>query len=100
MGDFSVQVDALDEVADKFLGPMAQELAVLSSKIGGTAKYDGPMFGNQDESLVPLGAVRPYFVQTRDFFRRVLADDAENLRLAAQAVKEIAKRYREADGQG
>jgi hypothetical protein len=100
MGDFSAQTDALDEVADKCLSQIAQELAVLSSKIGGTAQYDGPMFGTEDEETCPLGRVRPYYVQTRDLFKRVLADDAENLQLAAQALKEIAKRYREADGQG
>jgi hypothetical protein len=42
------------------------------------------MFGTQDEDIVPLGAVRPYFGQARGFFKRVLADDAQNLRLGAR----------------
>jgi hypothetical protein len=36
---------------------------------------------------------------TTDLMQRVLADNGENLVLAAQALREIARRYREVDGQ-
>ncbi|MFJ5990498.1 hypothetical protein [Lentzea sp. NPDC092896] len=36
---------------------------------------------------------------TADFMNRIAADNAETMRLAAEALREIAQRYREADGQ-
>lgn len=39
------------------------------------------------------------FDPAANFLGRVLDDNAENLSLAAQALREIAHRYRQADGQ-
>ena len=36
---------------------------------------------------------------TAGFMNRIAVDNAETMRLAAEALREIAQRYREADGQ-
>lgn len=100
MGDqFSVQLDKLDDLADKRLSGMRE---CLSEVLGHFNHVIDESFG----AFVAVGAAERLFEgakvewdPTADYMQQVLQDNVENLDLAAKAIKEIAHRYRQADGQ-
>ena len=96
---FSVQLDRLDDLADKRLPGMRD---CLSEVLGHLNRAIDESFGafiavGSREHLYE-GAKREWD-PTADFTQQVLQDNVENLELASKALKEIAHRYRQADGQ-
>ncbi|MEV8439845.1 hypothetical protein AB0425_20925 [Actinosynnema sp. NPDC051121] len=101
MGDqFSVQLDRLDSLARDRLpgmaGALVEVLSHLNHVIDGTygAFFAHPL-GQEDV----FAGTREEFRVTTDFLQQVLQDNVGNLELAALALREIASRYRRADGQ-
>ena len=101
MGDqFSVQLENLEKIANVRLTGMADCLRRVKDQLdkavealpGATSVSDAPEYRLFE-------GVRRDFDPTANFLGRVVDDNAENLDLAAQALREIADRYRQADGQ-
>jgi hypothetical protein len=101
-GGFTVQCEKLDEIVRQFLLPIVIEMEEVQTKIARTAQYDDAgMFGKETKpDFCAMERVKGDWARTRDFFTRILADDSTNLKLAAEALTEIANRYRQIDGQG
>lgn len=114
MDQFYVQLDKLDEVADKWLPGIATSIADANSQLKEATGWITRAFGTRGQSMeddTPWDARQPYefylfwrpgneCYYATDFMRQIFADNHENVNLAARAVKEIANRYRQADGQG
>lgn len=102
MGDqFSVQLDRLDSLAGERLpgmaGAMGEALSHLNRVIDETdGAFIAPPSGQEDL----FAGARTEFRVTTDYLQQVLQDNVGNLELAAKALREIASRYRQADGQG
>ena len=101
MGDqFSVQLENLDKIANVRLTGMADCLRRVKEHLNRAVDESSGAFSISDEPVYRLfDGVERDFGPTANFLGRVLDDNAENLGLAAQALREIADRYRQADGQ-
>ena len=102
MGDqFSVQLENLDRIANVRLTGMAECLRQVRHQLDKAVGEADGAFSSSDEPVRRLfDGVEREFEPMAHFLGRVLDDNAENLNLAAQALREIARRYRQADGQG
>ncbi|MBB5807799.1 uncharacterized protein YukE [Saccharothrix ecbatanensis] len=102
MGDqFSVQLEQLDSVANKRLPGMANTLAEVLANLNRAMEQAPGAFTNHPSSDRDLfQGTRNDFQVTTDFLQQVLQDNVGNLELASKALREIASRYRQADGQG
>ncbi|WP_434449586.1 hypothetical protein [Lentzea sp. E54] len=101
MGDqFSVQLENLDKIANVRLPGMADCLRRVRGLLNKAVDESDGAFSISDEPVYRLfEGVEREFDPAANFLGRVLDDNAENLSLAAQALREIAHRYRQADGQ-
>lgn len=110
---FYVQLDALDDIANVRLPAIAESIAnadaQLKEAVGwitrtfetrGNSASDGPWNAEQTYLFYLFYRAGNECYYTTDFMRQIFQDNHENVTLAAQAVKEIADRYRQADGQG
>ncbi|TDV53738.1 hypothetical protein [Actinophytocola oryzae] len=111
---FYVQLEQLDEIATKWLPGIAGSIAEANAQLKEATGWISRAFDTEGESMHderPWNAEQPYqfylfyrpgneCYYATDFMRQIFDDNYENVTLAAQAVKEIANRYRQADGQG
>jgi hypothetical protein len=112
MDEFDVQLDRLDDVGNVRLPAIAESIAKANAGLKAATEWITRTFDTRGESYgdKPWNAERPYqfylfwrpgneCYYAMDFMRQIFEDNQENVNLAAQAVREIARRYREADGQ-
>lgn len=111
---FYVQLDKLDEIATKWLPGIATSIADANGQLKEAATWITRAFhtrGNSADDSVPWDSGQPYqfYLFWRpgnecyyacDLMRQIFEDNHENVNLSAQAIQEIANRYRQADGQG
>lgn len=109
---FYVELDCLDDLGENRLPAIRDSLLAANASVKEAADWITRTFDTQGDSTsddVPFNTSAPYghylFFQAGNecylamrFMRQVFADNAENVDLAAQAVREIAHRYRVADG--
>ncbi|GAB1509437.1 hypothetical protein [Actinophytocola sp. KF-1] len=112
MSQFEVQLDALDRVGGTHLPAVAKSIADAEAQLREAVGWITRTFDTRGKSYDegPWNAEQPqeYYLFWRpgnecyyamDLLRQVFQDNHENVQLAAQAIKEIALRYRQADGQ-
>lgn len=101
MGDgFTVQVENLDKAATILEQQMAGGMEATRRSLTAVMDIEFKAFDTGDQCVYHLfSLLGREFRETADFMQQVLEDNRDNLLLAAQAVREIARRYREADGQ-
>jgi hypothetical protein len=111
---FNVQLDQLDAIAQTWLPGIATSIANANDQLKVATGWISRIFETRGHSMIddePWNAKQTYLYYlfyrpgnecyyATDFMRQIFADNAENVNLAAQAVREIANRYRQADGQG
>lgn len=92
MGDyFEVQLEALDKVGSELLPNGADAFFGARARLeGAETTFEGELFDNVNHKVNDV----------RDQFADVFDGVGKDLRLAAEAVLEIAQRYRDADNQG
>lgn len=113
MDQFYVELDKLDDIANVRLPAIADSIAnadgQLKEAVGwitrtfetrGNSSSDGPWNAEQTNLFYLFYRAGNECYHATDFMRQILQDNHENVNLAAQAIKEIANRYRQADGQG
>lgn len=112
MDQFDVRLDKLDDLANNRLPAIAQSLANAHGSLKEATSRVHRAFDTRSNSDgdQPWSTKQPHrfylFWQpgnecffAMDFMRQVFEDNCENVNLAAQAMREIAARYRQADGQ-
>ncbi|GLZ31144.1 hypothetical protein Lesp02_33320 [Lentzea sp. NBRC 105346] len=100
MGDqFSVQLDQLDDLANKRLPGIGHCLSEVLSNLNRAIDESYGAFVAAGASAQLFEETKNEWDPTADFLQQVLQDNVENLDLASKALKEIAHRYRQADGQ-
>lgn len=112
MDQFYVQLDRLDSLANTRLPTIADSIANANAELKEAAGWITRTFDTRGESYEdkPWNAEQPYLFYlfwrpgnecyyAMDFMRQIFEDNRENVDLAAQAIREIATRYRQADGQ-
>lgn len=112
MDEFDVQLDRLDDVANVRLPAIAESIANANAGLKEAVGWITRTFDTRGESYEdkPWNAKQPYLFYlfwrpgnecyyAMDFMRQIFEDNQENVTLAAQAIGEIANRYRQADGQ-
>ncbi|GLZ31148.1 hypothetical protein Lesp02_33360 [Lentzea sp. NBRC 105346] len=101
MGDgFTVQVENLDKIATILGIEMAGGLEMARRNLTLAMEAEVRGFDTANTCGYHLfQLLGREFRETTDFMQQVLEDNRDNLQLAAAAVREVAKRYREADGQ-
>lgn len=103
MTGFGVEVTNLVDAAKTLEIGVAGSLESVERWIGNAIDKENDAFLSGD-AHGPSGRylfdeVGTEFRTTAYFLQRLAADNSENVRLAAEALREIAQRYREADGQ-
>jgi hypothetical protein len=110
---FYVELDKLDDLATTRLPAIATSIANANDKLKEAIGWITRTFETRGKSYqddVPWNAEQTnlFYLFWRagnecyyatDFMRQIFEDNHENVNLAAQAIGEIARRYREADGQ-
>ncbi|HEX6356190.1 hypothetical protein [Actinophytocola sp.] len=109
---FYVQLDRLDDIANNRLPAIAESIANAHGQLKEAVGWITRTFDTEGRSFDdgPWNAEQPYqfylfwrpgneCYYAMDFMRQIFEDNHENVNLAAQAVREIALRYRQADGQ-
>jgi hypothetical protein len=109
---FYVQLDKLDDVANNRLPAIAESIANANARLKDATDWITRTFDTRGRASDggSWNAEQPYLFYlfwrpgnecyyAMDFMRQIFEDNHENVNLAAQAVREIASRYREADGQ-
>jgi hypothetical protein len=112
MDQFYVELDKLDDLANKRLPAIATSIENANVQLKEAIGWITRTFDTRGDSTrdVPWNAEQAYLFYlfwrpgnecyyAMDFMRRIFEDNQENVNLAAQAIREIARRYREADGQ-
>lgn len=116
MDQFYVELDSLDNLGNNRLPAISETLANALEGLWSATDWISDAFDNRGSSSqrdVPWDPRAPALVNGRslyfqagnecfyamDFMRQVFEDNIENVNLAAQAVREIALRYRQVDGQ-
>jgi len=116
MDEFYVELDRLDDLGNNRLPAISQSLANAHSELWAATEWITRAFDTRGQSVerdAPWDPKAPHPLNGRslyykagnecyyamDFMRQVFEDNVENVNLAAQAVREIARRYREVDGQ-
>jgi hypothetical protein len=112
MDQFEVQLDKLDDLANTRLPAIAASIENANKELKNAVGWITRTFDTRGNSFedTPWNAKQTYLFYlfwrpgnecyyTMDFMRQVFEDNQENVNLAAQAIKEIARRYRQADGQ-
>lgn len=113
MDEFYVRLECLDDLGNNRLpairDSLSEALKALKEATGwitrtfdtrGSSMYDDVPFNtNLDPHFHLFGQPGNECYFTMDFMRQVFEDNCENVDLAAQAIREIALRYRQADGQ-
>jgi hypothetical protein len=101
MGDsFTVELENLDAAARILETEMAGGMEATRRSLTAAMEIEFKGFDSGDQCVYHLfSKLGREFQETTDFMEQVLEDNRDNLLLAAQAIREIAKRYREADGQ-
>lgn len=101
MGDgFTVELENLDSAADILEKKMAGGMEATRSSLTAAMDLEYKGFDSADQCVYHLfSKLGREFQETTDFMQQVLEDNRDNLLLAAQAIRQIAHRYREADGQ-
>lgn len=112
MDEFYVRLDCLDDLGKNRLPAVRDSLnAALAQLKEATTwiyrTFETESFTDPDKPIDMGMTYRHYlFWQpgnecyiAMDFMRQVFEDNAENVDLAGQAIREIAHRYRQADGQ-
>lgn len=112
MDQFYVQLDRLDELGNKRLPAIAESIANANAALKEATGWITRTFDTRGRSYedTPWNAEQPYLFYlywragnecyyAMDFMRQIFEDNHENVDLAAQAIREIATRYRQADGQ-
>lgn len=113
MDQFYVQLEGLDNIANVRLPAIADSIAKadgqLKEAVGWiTRTFDTRGRSYRDEAWDARQTNLYYLFwrpgnecyYTMDFMRQIFQDNVENVNLAAGAMREIAARYRAADGQG
>jgi hypothetical protein len=113
MDQFYVQLEQLDDLGGKHLPAIAESMANANAKLAeasdwitrtfdtrGQSSGDGPWNAEQPHRFYLFWRPGNECYYAMDFLRRIFEDNHENVELAAQAIREIAARYRQADGQG
>jgi hypothetical protein len=109
---FYVELDKLDDLANNRLPAIAESIANANAGLKEAASWITRTFETRGQSArdVPWNAEQTFLFYlfwrpgnecyyAMDFMRQIFEDNHENVTLAAQAIREIASRYREADGQ-
>jgi hypothetical protein len=112
MDQFDVQLDNLDDIGNNRLPAIAESIANANAQLEQAASWITRTFDTRGRSYDdgPWNAEQPYehylfwragneCYYAMDFMRQIFADNHQNVNLAAQAIREIALRYRQADGQ-
>lgn len=107
-----MQLDMLDDVANNRLPAIAESIANANARLKDATDWITRTFDTRGRASEngQWNAEQPYLYYlfwrpgnecfyAMDFMRQIFEDNHENVNLAAQAVREIASRYREADGQ-
>ncbi len=112
MDNFSVALSGLDELGAKVLPGIAQMTHDARCEVRNASSWISRAFGTHDDFTVGAAtptmrppSMRQLFHQPGseiylavDYLTRALDDNRENVELAAQAIIEIGRRYRQADG--
>jgi hypothetical protein len=113
---FYVELDLLDDLGNNRLPAISQSLSNAHNQLWAATDWITRAFDTRGDSYnreapwdphAPdeLNGVSLYYkagnecFYAMDFMRQILEDNVENVNLAAQAVREIALRYRQVDGQ-
>lgn len=112
MSQFEVELTSLDKIGAKHLPDIAASMANATRELENAVGWITRTFDTRGDSTGdgPWNAEQPhrYYLFWRpgnecfyamDFMRRIFEDNRENVTLAAQAIREIALRYRQADRQ-
>lgn len=116
MDQFYVELDRLDDLGDNRLPAISQSLSNAHGGLRDATDWITRAFETRGQSHDPDAPWDPkapdelnglslhygagnecYYAM--DFMRQIFEDNVENVNLAAQAVREIARRYRQVDGQ-
>jgi hypothetical protein len=112
MDQFYVELDRLDDLGNTRLPAIAESISNahtgLKEAIGwitrtfdtrGKSAADGPWQAEQPYEYYLFWRAGNECYYAMDFMRRIFEDNHQNVDLAARAIREIALRYRQADGQ-
>ncbi|MFC4855640.1 hypothetical protein [Actinophytocola glycyrrhizae] len=112
MDQFYVQLDRLDDIGKTRLPGIAASMTAAGARLEEAIGWITRTFDTEGRSYDQgrWDAEQPYqsylfwrpgneCFYAMDFMRRIVDDNRENVELAAQAVREMALRYRQADGQ-
>lgn len=112
MDQFYVELDRLDDLGNTRLPAIAESIATSHDRLEDAIGWITRTFETRGDSAGdrPWQAEQPYqyylfwragneCYYAMDFMRRIFEDNHQNVDLAAQAIREIALRYRQADGQ-
>jgi hypothetical protein len=91
---YTVDTDELRTAARTHLDGLASDLEAARSKIVSTEKELTAFAGGGHPGELFVG-LAPRFEETTYYLDRVLQENTENLRLSADALREIANRYDE-----
>lgn len=93
---FEADIAALRSGAKELLGASIDDLSRATGQVRRTGAYDDA-FQHIDHGGGLFTDIGDRWTVVRDYLVRVFEDNTENLRLAQQALLEIADRYEEAD---
>lgn len=112
MDQFYVELDRLDNLGNTRLPAIAESIVTSHDRLKDAIGWITRTFETRGDSTgdQPWQAEQPYeyylfwragneCYYAMDFMRRIFEDNHQNVDLAAQAIREIALRYRQADGQ-
>ncbi|SFR06791.1 hypothetical protein SAMN04488564_1021078 [Lentzea waywayandensis] len=101
MSSFAVEVENLVDAAKVMETHIAGSFESVHHWIKGATEKENDAFysGDGQGGRHLYDQVGDEWRVTADFMNRIAVDNAETMRLAAEALREIAQRYREADGQ-
>ena len=90
---YAVDADRLDTAAKTHLLGMAHDLDAAKRKVGSTAGHEQAFTGGENPGTL-FAPLQSKWDETLHYFERVFSDNIENLTLSAQALHEVAERYK------
>jgi hypothetical protein len=90
---YAVDAERLNTAAKTHLIGLAQELEAAKFKVGSTASHELAFSGGENPGKL-FENLQPRWEEVLHYFDRVFADNIENLTLSAQALHEVAERYK------
>ena len=93
---FEADIAALRSGVKELLGATIDDVSHATGQVRRTGAYDDA-FGHIDHGGGLFTGIGDRWTAVRDYLVRVFEDNTENLRLAQQALLEIADRYEETD---